>query len=165
MLLFHWCDLLTFATAQCRWAQTLLRELHFELLCPACMLATSAVTIVGNDRETCCCSLRFKFIAIIRHVKFSSRSWLGNRVLVLLYSFHICVPKGSLRLISSGLSLSIVESPPAASFHAGKTDSRKSSWLRADASEATVSSLLLADQHWSSQQVPPAAAIRSRTLS
>ena len=35
------------------------------------------------------CSLRLRFIAIIRHVRFSNRSWLGSRVLVLLYSFHI----------------------------------------------------------------------------
>src|SRR5277367_3711776 len=30
------------------------------------------------------CSLRMRFIAIIRHVRFSNRSWLGRRVLVLL---------------------------------------------------------------------------------
>lgn len=62
-----------------------------------------------------------RFIAIIRHVRFSNRSWLGSRVLVLLYSFHICVPNGSFRFISSGLSKPL--SPAVAfSFHSENAD-------------------------------------------
>lgn len=67
-----------------------------------------------------------RFIAIIRHVRFSNRSWLGSRVLVLLYSFHICVPNGSFRLISSGLSKPL--SPAVAfSFHSENADPLSSS--------------------------------------
>ncbi len=68
----------------------------------------------------CICSLRFRFIAIMRHVRFSKRSWFGSRVFVLLYSFHICVARGSFRLISSGLSKAL--SLAAVSFHSGNVE-------------------------------------------
>lgn len=47
-------------------------------------------------------SARRMLMAIMRHVKFSMRSALGSCVLVLLYSFQIWVPSGSLRCSSSG---------------------------------------------------------------
>ena len=75
----------------------------------------------------CSSSLRFKLMAIIRQVKFSMRSWFGNCVFVLLYSFHICVAKGSFLCISSGCSRSALE---ASSFQFGKNASRSNS-LRA----------------------------------
>ena len=82
--------------------------------------------------------LRFrKHIAIMRHVRFSTRSWFGNCVLVLLYNLHICIPNGSLICISSGLSSS---SPPVSSFQVGKKLSRINSF-HARRSVAEVSSL------------------------
>ncbi len=50
--------------------------------------------------------LRLRFMAIILHVRFSNRSWFGSWVFVLLYNFHIWVPRGSFFCISSGRSRS-----------------------------------------------------------
>lgn len=86
--------------------------------------------------------LRFrKFIAIIRQVRFSIRSWLGNCFLVLLYNLHICVANGSFFCISSGLSSS---SPAASSFQVGKKLSRSNSLRALDAAEKSSLSMLLA---------------------
>src|SRR5690242_19366832 len=41
-----------------------------------------------------CCCLR-NFTCIIRQVKFSIRSWLGNCCFVLVKNFHTCVASGS----------------------------------------------------------------------
>lgn len=93
--------------------------------------------MVRTDRA-CSRSLRFRFMAIIRQVKFSIRSWLGSWVFVLLYNFHICVASGSFFCISSGWSRS--EPAPAASFQFGKKASRRSS-LRATECSGDKSSL------------------------
>lgn len=75
-------------------------------------------------------SFRFRLMAIILHVRFSIRSWLGNCSLVLLYSFHIWVTNGSFFCISSGGPKSALD---ASSRQPGKKASRRSSlrvWLR-----------------------------------
>lgn len=77
-----------------------------------------------NTYRACSRSLRFRLMAIIRHVRFSIRSWLGNCVLVLLYSFHICVASGSCFCISSGGLRSALA---ASSRQSGKKASRRSS--------------------------------------
>lgn len=84
-------------------------------------------------------SFRLKFMDIIRHVRFSMRSEFGSCAFVRLNSLHICVPNGSFRCISSGLSISA--SPPVASFQSGKKDSRRTP-LRATLSVGERSSLL-----------------------
>lgn len=83
-------------------------------------------------------SILLRFIAIIRHVKFSMRSALGNWDLALLYSFHTCDIRGSCRCISSGLARAGLA---ASSFHIGTNESC-STPLRAAASEGERSSLL-----------------------
>lgn len=51
-------------------------------------------------------SFRRRFMDIMRQVRFSMRSALGNWVLVLLYSFQIWTDRGSFRCRSSGASWS-----------------------------------------------------------
>lgn len=52
----------------------------------------------------CICSLCLRIpTAIMRHVKFSMRSWLGMFSFVLAKNFHICVASGSFCCISSKL--------------------------------------------------------------
>ena len=63
-------------------------------------------------------------MAIILHVRFSMRSWFGNCVFVLLYSFQICVAKGSCFCISAGLPRPALA---ASSFQSGKNDSQSKS--------------------------------------
>lgn len=80
--------------------------------------ATVKLGVTNLARRSC--SLRFRFMAIILHVKFSIRSWFGSCVFVLLYSFHIWVPSGSFFCISSGWSRPALV---ASSRQSGKTAS------------------------------------------
>lgn len=60
----------------------------------------------------------FNLTDISLHERFSMRSELGMVFFCLLYNFHICVPRGSIFAISSGLSRS---APPVSSLQLGKT--------------------------------------------
>ena len=60
----------------------------------------------------------FNLTDISLHVRFSMRSELGMVFFCLLYNLHICVPRGSIFAISSGLSRS---APPVSSLQLGKT--------------------------------------------
>jgi hypothetical protein len=93
---------------------------------------------VKNTYRACSRSLRLKLMAIIRQVRFSMRSWLGNWDLVLVYSFQIWVARGSFLCISSA------ESGGAPSCQSGKTDSRNSppSVMPSWSEKSSVSTLL-----------------------
>lgn len=80
----------------------------------------------------------------MRQVRFSMRSALGSCVLVLLYSFHIWVARGSLRCISSADPVTPT-SPSSLQLSKKESRSRPLRAAESDGDRSSLLSMVLAD--------------------